>query len=166
MAWFRTAMLLQTILETLFLLTTLIYVDDAFWAAPEFPDRRGPDAAWQALVFEYIVQDLLGWQLDPKKTSVGYTVTLLGMQISMRDDASEWTVSHDKAKEWLSDIARFLRDNCLLPSEASKLCGRLNFLNSRIYSRLGRAFLRPLIWRQIQQQGPYNITLPSYRRSA
>ena len=60
-------MMLQTIMGTLFFLTTFIYVDDAFWATSEFPERRGPDAAWQALVFEYIVQDLLGWQLGQRK---------------------------------------------------------------------------------------------------
>jgi hypothetical protein len=151
-------MMLQTILESLFLLTTFIYVDDAFWAAPEFPDRRGPDSAWVALVLEYIIQELLGWQLDPKKTEVGYTITLLGMQISMESTASEWTVSVDKATEWLKDITRFLQEDCLLPSDASKLCGRLNFLNTKIYGRLGRVLLRPLIWRQLQAQGPYKIT--------
>ena len=108
MAWFRTAILFQTILETLFLLTTFIYVGDAFWAAPEFPNRGGPDAAWQALVFDYVIQELLGWQLDPKKTHVGYTIKLLGMQISMGNEASEWTVSQDKAEEWLRDIHDFL----------------------------------------------------------
>ena len=129
-----------------------------FWVTPAFPNHLGPDASWQALAFEYIIEGLLGWKLDANKTEVGHAITLLGMRIQMTSTASEWTVSADKAREWLMDIERFLHNNCLLPSEASKLCGRLQFLNSKIYGRLGRVLLRPLIWRQLQQQGPFIIT--------
>ena len=63
MAWFRTAMLLQRIVEDIFAISSFIDVDDCFWVAPEFPQERGPDAAWQALVFDYVIQELLGWKL-------------------------------------------------------------------------------------------------------
>ena len=58
-------------------------MDDCFWVAPEFPDGEGPNSSWQYCVFEYVVQELLGWRLDPAKTELGHKVTLLGIQVNM-----------------------------------------------------------------------------------
>jgi hypothetical protein len=151
-------MLIQKVLEEVFMITTFIYVDDCFWVALDHPENQGPTAQWQACVFEYVVQELLGWALDPRKTEIGRKITILGLEVHMTDTASEWQLSTDKATEWISDMQRFLDTDRLLPSEASKLCGRLQFLNSKIYGKLGRVLIRPLIWRQIQQGGRYNIT--------
>ena len=158
MAWYRTAMLLQHVLQQLFRVTTFIYVDDYFWACPDAEPGEGPNADWQACVFQYAVEELLGWKLNPGKTELGHTVTLLGLRVNILEDAAEWQLSTDKAKEWAEDILRFLQTNRLLPSEASKLCGRLAFLNSKIYGRVGRALLRPIIWRQVQTCGTVGLT--------
>ena len=90
-------MLLQRIVEDIFALATFIYVDDCFWVAPEFAQERGPDAAWQALVFDHVIQELLGWKLDGNKTEIGHGITLLGLQIHMSETESECQVSPDKA---------------------------------------------------------------------
>ena len=76
----------------------------------------------------------------------------------MQEDESHWRLCEDKAEQWCQSIEGFLESDFLLPSDASKLAGRLCFMNSQIYSRLGRALLRPIIWRQIQQQGSYKLT--------
>ena len=86
MAWYRTAMLLQEIVQVLFSVTTLIYVDDCFWVCPECPDGGGPDASWQACVFQYVADELLGRRLDPNKIELGTTVTLLGLRITIRSN--------------------------------------------------------------------------------
>ena len=129
MAWYRTAMLIQQIMQVLFRVTTFIYVDDCFWVCPESPERGGPDASWQACVFQYVVEDLLGWKLDPTKTEVGTAVTLLGLRINILEEHTEWQLSPDKALEWANQIQQHLINNRLLPAEASKLCGRIGFLN-------------------------------------
>ena len=46
----------------------------------------------------------------------------------------------------------------LSPGEASKLSGRLAFLNSLVFNRLGRALIRPIIWRQLQMYGSSKLT--------
>ena len=74
MAWLRAAMMIQKVLEEIFMLTTFIYVDDCFWVALDHAENNGPTAQWHACVFEYIVQDLLGWALDPKKIEIGRKV--------------------------------------------------------------------------------------------
>ena len=84
--------------------------------------------------------------------------TLLGLRVHLREEAAEWQLSLDKAQEWSDDIQRFLETNKLMPSEASKLCGRLAFLNSQIYGRLGRARIRLIIWRQVQPFGQVSLT--------
>ena len=61
MAWCRTAMLIQKILQDLFFLTTFVYADDCFWVTPSFQGGDGPNAAWQASAFQYVVEALLGW---------------------------------------------------------------------------------------------------------
>ena len=51
-----------------------------------------------------------------------------------------------------------LREGSLDPGLASKFAGRYAFLNHWIFNRVGRALLRPIIWRQKQTSGPYTFT--------
>ena len=46
----------------------------------------------------------------------------------------------------------------MTPAEASKLSGRMAFLNTHVFGRLGRALLRPIIWRQIDTTGCTRLT--------
>ena len=52
----------------------------------------------------------------------------------------------------------------LAPGRASKFSGRLAFLNSYLFNRIGRALLRPFIWRQRQHIGGHGLT-PRLRHS-
>ena len=151
-------MLLQHTLQEEFSLTTFIYVDDCFWATRQLEAADGPDARWKLGVFECIVTRLLGWGLDPDKSQVGQELTLLGLQINMGPLVSDWNLSADKARDWSNDIRRFVEEDRLTPGEASKLAGKLQFLNSHIFGRVGRALIRPIIWRQIQQIGSHKLT--------
>ena len=139
-------------------LVVLVYVDDCFWVVPKFQEADAPDATWVLRIFEYVTGHLLGWQLDPDKSAVGTQITLLGLEVTMGCTTSSWRLSADKSAQWCSDIANYLPQDYLRPSEASRLAGRLAFLNSHVYSRLARALLRPIIWRQTQQGGSYTLT--------
>ena len=156
-AWHRTACLLQTLMQSLFGLVVFSYVDDFFWVAPVDPTSV-MDAGWLQGFFRRVVSGLLGWQLDPSKDAYGSSVVLLGLEITLKTQASCWRLSPPKAKEWLEDIVEALQSNYLAPSTASKMCGRLSFLNSYVFGRVGRVLLRPLIWRQLQASGPMHLT--------
>ena len=108
--------------------------------------------------FEYVSTVLLGWSLDEAKSQTGTTITLLGLEVSMQAALSHWRLSHDKAKAWVADLSRFLEQDRLTPAESSKLAGRMAFLNTHVFGRLGRALLRPIIWRQLDLTGATKLT--------
>ena len=61
-AWYRTAKMIQHVIQELFGLVVFIYVDDCFWLVPQFKTPDGTESAWWvARVFEEIVTDLFGW---------------------------------------------------------------------------------------------------------
>ena len=159
MAWFRTMAMIQAILEEVFKAVVLAYVDNCFWIAiGSSGDPELPTAEWLQGIFRAVVSDLLGWTLVDFKCEVGKELTLLGLKVGLHADSSSWCLDRKKANEWACDLTEHLRINRLLPGEASKLCGRLAFLNTHIFNRVGRALLRPLIWRQMQHVGPYVLT--------
>ena len=76
-AWYRTARLLQHIMQELFGIVVYAYVDD-FWPAMA---REGADtvsAKWVLDMFRSVCSELSGWELDPDKEATGTELTLLG----------------------------------------------------------------------------------------
>ena len=81
-SWFRTAKALQHIMFSLFFLVVFLYVDDAFWATTDVLLPTGQtQAEWVGNVFQRVVSQLLGWELDPRKADFGPPVLLLGLQL-------------------------------------------------------------------------------------
>ena len=154
-AWFRIAKAIQCIMLRVFKVVIFAYVDDCFWVTPAIDDDSQLNARNIACAFEYVVTHLLGWRLDPDKTSFGKCITVLGC---MGSQESSWQLSADKAEAWTAELKEQLSRNRLTPAEASKLGGRLSFLNSTCFNRLGRAILRPIIWRQTHVQGTFELT--------
>ena len=91
------------------------------------------------------MSDLMGWLLDPAKEATGDNMVLLSLHVAMQDNMSVWTLDERKAKEWAKQIQHILDTDELHPAMASKICGRLAFLNTHIFNRMGRALLRPII---------------------
>ena len=114
-AWHRAACLLQSIMQSLFGLVVFSYVDDFFWVTP-VDATSGVDTEWLQGFFRKVVSDLLGWQLDTSKDAHGSTVVLLGLEITLQTQASQWRLSPARAKEWLEDIVEALEGNHLAPS--------------------------------------------------
>ena len=81
-----------------------------------------------------------------------------GIQVSVEDGFSRWRFNASKAAIWIEEFEQAIRDNRLTPATASRFCGRIAFLNSTVCNRLGRALIRPLIWRQVQRFGPVCLT--------
>ena len=69
-----------------------------------------------------------------------------------------WRFHPTKAKAWAEDFQKAIDEDNLPPALASKFCGRVAFLNSTVFNRLGRALVRPLIWRQLQRCGQTTLT--------
>ena len=83
---------------------------------------------------------------------------MLGLEISLRSQASVWPLNPDKFESWLAELYHVLDQDWLPPAAASKWCGRLSVLSSHIFGRVGRAMLRPFIWRQAQLVGSMHVT--------
>ena len=66
-------------------------------------------------VFKQVVTDLLGWDLDPAEECVGRDMLLLGLDLEIRADCSEWRLGRRKREEWAQAIRRALRTDCLMP---------------------------------------------------
>jgi len=157
-AWYRTAKLLQTVMLELFDIVVFAYVDDFFWVMPDMPDVDQDAASYVLEVFKEVVTDLLGWDLDPKKEAIGSEIQLLGLQVRLDKECSLWKLNSQKAELWAKEFQAAIDSDSLSPSQASKFCGRLAFLNSNVFNRLGRALLRPLIWRQQCKYGTMRLT--------
>ena len=158
-AWFRTARAIQHIMLVTFGLPIFLYVDDAFWASSgcRVPDGS-TQSAWIGKVFQSVVTGLLGWELDADKACVGPALTLLGLDVRVSGFSSHWSLSLRKRTEWAASVRHAVATDSLEPGDASKMCGRFAFLNAYIFNRLGRALLRPLIWRQRQVRAGSKLT--------
>ena len=86
------------------------------------------------------------------------TITLVGLAVSIGQEHSVWTLGADTAPAWCEAIRRILDTDRLVRPEAAQLAGRIGFLNSTVFGKLGRALIRPIIWRQLQSYGPYSLT--------
>ena len=76
----------------------------------------------------------------------------------MRGLRVTWTLGDQKREQWTTELRAIIKDNIMYPGQTSKVCGRLAFLIAFVFNRLGRALLRPLIWRQTQTCGPFTVT--------
>ena len=130
-----------------------------FLGCPQFTTPGGLDSAvWVLKVFEEVVTELFGWSLDSNKVATGQRIVLLGLRVGMVNHISEWGLDDRKAKLWIQDFMRALEEDHVSPAMASKICGRLAFLNTHFFNRLGRAWLRPFIWRENQKFGGASLT--------
>ena len=89
---------------------------------------------------------------------MGSSLLLLGLDISVEGLSASWRLGQQKRWQWMSELRRVLADDVLEPGLAAKFCGRSAFLNAHVFNRLGRALLRPIIWRQRQQHGSHRLT--------
>ena len=108
-------------------------------------------------VFDVVVTQLLGWDLDPQKSAFDGSILLLGLQVSIRTWDACWLLGEGKRSQWTEGLRQVLECGVLDPGLASKYAGRFAFLNHWVFNRVGRALLRPIIWRQKQRHGPNGL---------
>ena len=126
----------------LFSLVLFFYVDDVFMA-----DLRS--SASQAKRTFRKVAELIGWSLDPEKSEgMCECIKVLGCAATVVPQGLKWRLADRKSQEWTEQLEGCLREGRLSSGVASKVAGRLNFAMSRVFGRIGRAWIRPLLWRQ------------------
>lgn len=157
-AWHRIGAALCAILNKVFVVPTLRYIDDLFRAGVDDLAHSGKLVSWVA------VHQIVGWPFDPKKSvpnpaepAAGASPELpecpqkmrsLGCDVEIAGHGVRVTLPADKREKWIACIDEALASDVLDGTAAGKLAGRLAFASQRIFSRVGRAMIRPLYFRQ------------------
>ena len=141
-AWWRCGQAIRSIMVRLFWLVFFIYVDDVFLAELDSSAERAKHT------FQRVV-GLLGWDLDPEKSEgMSDRIDVLGCTAQIATQGIRWSLTESKSHVWSMQIRAVLERNAISAGEASKLAGRLCFAMSRVLGRIGRAWIRPLLWRR------------------
>ena len=86
--------------------------------------------------------------VSPDKCGFGNPLSILGMSVEFQNTVIKiWPVP-EKVTKWRTQINRAQSDRRLSAYEAAKLGGRLSFAAQNVFSRLGRAMVRPLFQQQ------------------
>ncbi len=105
-----------------------------------------------SLFFRLVRACLGGTAISKGKLQCGMPLVVLGVQVSLSATGATFVPSEDKVRQWSHVIVEALRARRLCGGEASKLSGRLQWGGQRIFRKLGRAMLRP-----IMRHGLFNL---------
>jgi len=143
-AWHRFGAAVQLILANVFAVAYPRYVDDMF-SVDACEDGSVP--AETAALADWVIQDLLGWELDPDKGEVdAEEFRALGVDVTVHEqtDHIQFTIGDDRSSKWRAEIEHILWSERLSPSQASKLAGKLSWGATAVFGRGARVFLAPL----------------------
>ena len=151
-AWHRFGAAIQQVLARLFCLVYARYVDDLFVAdAVISNDQTDPATLVEphgaAELARWVVQDLLGWELDAEKAVSGaneFTALGVDVQFDEHDRELVFRVGSQRLSSWRKEIEECLRREMLAPSHAKKLAGKLSWGSSMVFGRGARVYLAPL----------------------
>jgi hypothetical protein len=101
----------------------------------------------------------IGLELDPKKSQPPAEVwTALGVVFDMQAVRSHAQLSVkpklSRILNTMVELVEILKHNRLTPSHAAKVFGRLDFINTTLFGRVGRTGLNPIKKRQGEVRGP------------
>ena len=94
--------------------------------------------------FMRLIKLLLGEDSIQHKFAYGSDLIILGVHCIISSSGICFRPSTDKILKWLKTIRQALDTGVLHAGEAQKLAGRLNWAASTLFSRFGRALLRPI----------------------
>ncbi|CAE7654513.1 Dnmt3b [Symbiodinium sp. CCMP2592] len=122
----------------LVLVLALHYVDDV----------GGPEPSWSAssacATFRELCE-ILGIRVKPSKEQLPATVQkVLGVLITIQHDMLQVKPDPERIRRVSEALRLCLKADRLTPEEASRLCGKLVFLQSSLFGMVGRAALSPL----------------------
>lgn len=141
--WDRVGFMLRSFARRLLKLPIMRYVDDYFGADHNACAEQALDA------FARLVRACLGdTAIKKSKLGVGMPLTILGVTIDVTPFGVRMTPDEAKCQAWSIEIADCLRKGQLCPGQASKLAGKLAWVNGACFSKLGRTFLYPIFAQQ------------------
>ena len=117
------------------------------------------DAGATADAARAVVEQILGWDLDPRKSAVGsQDCVVLGVRVRVLGGERHpprllITLPEDKADRWAKDIQAALDHDRMSPAEARVLCGRLSWASSCVFGAVARPYAWPL-HRRAEGGGP------------
>ena len=120
------------------LVLALHYVDDI----------GGPEPAWSAASacasFKELC-NLLGIRVKPSKEQLpSFLQKVLGVWLAVSSAGIEVRPDPGRIHKMISSLQRCLDDDSMTPEEASRLTGKLMFLQTSLFGQIGRAALHPL----------------------
>jgi len=138
-AWERVGALITHLARKLLKLGVFRYVGDFFGC-------ERPETLEHGLqCFCRLVRLLFGHSaLADRKVDFGACLVVLGVEIRFSREGYECRPAADKVRKWLFCILEAIRTSILMPGDASKLAGRLQWACQHMFHRIGRAMLRPL----------------------
>ena len=137
--WERVGALITHIARKVLKLGLFRYVDDFFGC------ERPETLAHGLSCFCRLVRLLFGQSaLSDRKTDYGASLVVLGVEIKLSLEGYECKPAEDKVRKWLLCIMEAIGSGILLPGDASKLAGRLQWACQHMFRKIGRAMLRPL----------------------
>ena len=138
--WDRIGSLLCAIARRILMIPMLRYVDDFFSADRLVSADKAMD------VFARLVRCCLGkTAVANDKLECGNPLTILGIRVTLNAEGATFWPDEKKVQKWTSQIESYLDLKRLTEGESSKLTGALQWGTQKIFNRLGRAMLRPLI---------------------
>ena len=122
----------------LLLTCTMHYVDDFGGVEPARCSTSGFQAFTQ-------FTEILGLHMKPNKAQPPDTKQeLLGVEIEVGTDEIVLRPTATRQAKLREEIHRLQAQGTISPAEASRLAGRMTFLNSTVFGKVGAAALRPL----------------------
>lgn len=153
-SWDRLGNLLAVLTRSYLRIGCFRYVDDYFGA------ESVKTAEHAALCLARLFRALLGKEsVADKKIEWGAMLTILGVDIMPNEMGCRCRPSRDKARRWCDSIAEALSNDLLMPGDASKLAGKLNWAVAALFKRFGRAMLRPVYDQCSKRSGAIDFEL-------
>ena len=152
--WNRVGECLAFLARRYLKIPVLRFVDDFFSSEPP------STAAHAASCFTRFVELLLGsGAVAAHKTCWGQSLEVLGLNVSSSTSGVCCMPSPNKVTKWIGRLHDALDSNKLLPGQASKLAGALNWASQHMFKRLGRALIYPLYRQQRCRSGRLSKSL-------
>ena len=122
----------------LLLIVALHYVDDIGGPEPEW------SAASACASFKELCE-LLGIRVKPsKEQKASFLQKVLGVWIAVSEHYIEVRPDPQRLRKLTTVVQRSLQEDRLTPEEASRLSGKLVFLQTSLFGQVGRAALHPI----------------------
>ena len=87
-------------------------------------------------------------ELLAKSSGMAVSVEVLRCTTLVVPAGVRWSLTEAKKAEWVELICEHLRDGALPGGAASKLVCHLGFASSKVFGRIGRAWIWLILWRQ------------------